>query len=108
MSPKNPISFLGIPEFLVVGFLSLFLAASGARAQVQFSGPTDYPVGTAPATAAVGDFNGDDKPGIIPQGEERTFSNRERRGVGLLVTNQLGWIAQRPGRSGGEDYQTAG
>jgi hypothetical protein len=65
MSRKNPISFLGIPEFLVVGFLALFLAASGATAQAQFSGPTDYPVGTAPATAAVGDFNGDDKPGII-------------------------------------------
>jgi hypothetical protein len=72
MSPSHHISFVGIPGFLIVSFLALLLAAPAAMAQVQFSGPTDYPVGTAPGTAAVGDFNGDDKPGIIPRGKEKS------------------------------------
>ena len=61
VSPKNHVSLVGIPGFLVVSIVALSLAAPGATAQVQFSGPTDYPVGTAPGTVAVGDFNGDGK-----------------------------------------------
>ena len=45
--------------FAVVLFLSA--AAPASRAQLQFSGPVDYAVGTSPVIVVTGDFNGDGK-----------------------------------------------
>lgn len=39
----------------------LLMMTPVARAQLQFSGPANYPVGSTPGTVAVGDFNGDGK-----------------------------------------------
>jgi hypothetical protein len=54
-----------IDRRLAVGFLALGLLPSilapKAPAQAQFSGPTNYPVGSLPLGVAVGDFNGDGK-----------------------------------------------
>jgi len=59
MKEKNRFALIGIFGFLAAGLL---LSSSVlAMAQVQFSGPTNYPVGTSPLGAAVGDFNGDGK-----------------------------------------------
>jgi hypothetical protein len=41
--------------------ISISVAIPAAMAQVGFSGPTNYPVGTAPVAIAIADFNGDSK-----------------------------------------------
>jgi hypothetical protein len=43
----------------------LLLMAPTARAQLQFSGPANYPVETAPFPVAVSDFNGDGKQDLV-------------------------------------------
>jgi VCBS repeat protein/List-Bact-rpt repeat protein/FG-GAP repeat protein len=60
MKSKNRIPRIGIHWFLAAALL-LSVAAPAATTQVQFSGPTNYPVGTSPVAVAVGDFNGDGK-----------------------------------------------
>ncbi len=60
MKSKNCVSLVRIFN-LAVGLLLIALAAPVLRAQVQFSGPKNYPVGTMPVAATVGDFNGDGK-----------------------------------------------
>jgi len=56
---KNRFALIGILGFFTLGLL--LSGAVPALAQVQFSGPTNYPVGISPLGAAVGDFNGDGK-----------------------------------------------
>jgi hypothetical protein len=48
-------------KLLLCGLMTIFLSVAlpAAQGQVQFSGPTDYPVGTAPLAIAIRDFNGD-------------------------------------------------
>ena len=57
-----------MPAHRLVARVLLCLAFSYAVplviAQVNFSTPVSYPVGTAPAAVAVGDFNGDGKPDL--------------------------------------------
>jgi hypothetical protein len=66
------------PAFLVV---LLFSAASQkSAAQVQFSGPTNYPVGTTPVAVAVGDFNGDGK-------QDVAVANSGSGNVSILLGN---------------------
>jgi hypothetical protein len=51
-----------VTESLLAASLLLFaVLAPTATAQLQFSGPTNYPVGNSPLGVAVGDFNGDGK-----------------------------------------------
>jgi len=58
MSPKTKSpSIIVVLSLIFVALVSLTTMA--ATAQVQFSGPTNYPVGKAPMVVAVADFNGD-------------------------------------------------
>src|SRR5437016_1582424 len=54
-----------LTSFCLVASSLLLLLTSPARAQLQFSGPADYAVGTAPVAVAVGDFNGDGKQDLV-------------------------------------------
>jgi VCBS repeat protein/FG-GAP repeat protein len=77
MKSKNRISLAGIYRFLAAGLL-LSAAAPAASAQVQFSSPKNYPVGTAPVAVAVGDFNGDGK-------EDLAVANSGAGNVSILL-----------------------
>jgi VCBS repeat-containing protein len=50
----------------------LLVPSALAAAQVSFSGPTNFPVGSFPASVAVGDFDGDNDPDLAVANE---FSN---------------------------------
>jgi len=60
MKSRNHASLMGIFEFLAVALL-LSGAAPASRAQLQFSGPVNFAVGSSPSTVVTGDFNGDGK-----------------------------------------------
>src|ERR1700730_6545813 len=68
--------------FWVFGFgFFLSVIAATANAQLQFSAPTNYPVGTAPVwPIAVGDFNGDGK-------QDMAVVNRDSGNVSILLGN---------------------
>jgi hypothetical protein len=79
MKSGNRVSLIGIFECLAAALL-LSAAAPPARAQLQFSGPTNYPVGKAPDGVAVGDFNGDGKTDLA-------VVNTGGQTVGILLGN---------------------
>jgi hypothetical protein len=60
MSAKNRMWLSG-PYFLA---FCMLLPLTPARAQLQFSSPIVYPVGTAPGNVVVADFNGDGNPDL--------------------------------------------
>lgn len=84
MSSKSQILLSRFTPF-VAGVL--LMMAPAARAQVQFSGPTDYPVGTTPGNIAVGDFNGDGK-------QDLAVANQGSANVTILLGNGDGTFQQ--------------
>jgi hypothetical protein len=67
----------------------LFLLVTPAtRAQLQFSGPINYPVGTAPGPVALGDFNGDGK-------QDMAVLNLGSGNVSILLGNGDGTFRMR-------------
>lgn len=67
--------------FCLLASSLVLLMVPAARAQLQFSGPTNYPVGTAPVwPIAVGDFNGDGK-------QDMAVVNRGSGNVSILLGN---------------------
>jgi hypothetical protein len=66
--------------------ISLLVAIPAAKGQVQFSGPTYYPVGTAPPAIAIGDFNGDGIPDLVVANAGNVFMGDDGN-VGILLGN---------------------
>ena len=75
--------------FLILLILFLSVALPTAQAQVQFSGATIYPAGTAPHAVAIGDFNGDGKEdlAVADYGDPSTNAGA---GVSILLGNEDG------------------
>jgi hypothetical protein len=74
-------------ELLISGLMAMsLLPIPAAKGQVQFSGPTNYPVGTAPRATAIGDFNGDGKQdlAVADYGDPNTSAGG---GVSILLGN---------------------
>ena len=77
-------------ELLIAGLLAISLSvAVPAKCQVQFSGPTNYPVGTAPSAIAIGDFNGDDIPDLALANAGNVTSGDDGN-VGIILGNSDG------------------
>ena len=74
-------------ELLISELMAMsLLAIPAAKGQVQFSGPKNYPVGTAPRAPAIGDFNGDGKLdlAVADYGDPNTSAGG---GVSILLGN---------------------
>jgi hypothetical protein len=69
------------------GFLLLGSISTPAKAQLQFSAATNYPVGIAPTNVAVGDFNGDGK-------QDFAVANSGTGNVSILLGNGDGTFQQ--------------
>jgi len=65
---------------LAISGLAVLLGSPTKVAGVSFAAPTSYPVGTAPAAIAVGDFNGDGK-------ADMAVANRGSGDVSILLGN---------------------
>src|SRR5688572_12832400 len=46
------------------GAIALIPASASANHEVEFTGPTNFPVGSSPTAMVVGDFNGDSDPDL--------------------------------------------
>lgn len=82
MSAKNPMWFSGF-YFVTSGIL--LAMAPATRAQLQFSSPTVYPVGTWPDRVVVADFNGDGK-------QDLAVLNQGSATVSILLGNGDGTV----------------
>jgi hypothetical protein len=82
--------------------MALTFSVPTTRCQVQFSGPTDYAVGTKPAAIAVGDFNGDAIPDLAVANTGDVASGDDGN-VGILLGKGDGTFGATRGFDAGKN-----